>query len=132
MIISMEKSVPIYCVMIIEGDPDIAAMLQDVLKEENIPTMVATTMSDALQITRGLQPLLFLINATLPDGDGVTLYDLMRQRMEHLPISAIILSTNMHIHQRQLEERHITGLEIPFDIDVFAHTVTSLLPQQFS
>ena len=124
-------SVPVRCVMIIESDAGIASMLQAVLHEEGIPTMVAKTMHDALQVTKGLQPLLFLINACLSDGDGIELRKQILQRREQRNIPTIILGTNMKTRKQQVEERNVVELEIPLEIDDLMQTIALLLPTQF-
>ena len=122
------KPIAVPYVLVVESDPAVANVLESVLKEAHIPAMFANTGRDARLVTKGLQPLLFLINTHLPDGDGLELYDQLCVRRNGAP--AIILSTWISRYRQQLEERGLLGMDIPVDIDDLAQTVISLLPSQ--
>ena len=106
-------------------------MLQRALKQEmKIGTIFARTMSDALNIARALCPSLFLINTHLTGGDGLTLVDLLRQNSILAPVPVVILTTDAHSYQMQVEARRITCLHIPAELDCILSTIKDHLPTQ--
>ena len=124
------QSITIQRVLIVESDCGIASMLQNTLKEANIPSMVARTKHDALQVLKGLKPLLILINTRLSDGSGIALYDELYQRSPHSEIPTLILTTNLPWCERQIAQRELACMTLPLDIDAFVETVSALLPAQ--
>ncbi len=115
-------------ILIVESDPDIAMLLQQVVKSElHLGTLFAATIKDAAKVTSILRPILFLINENLSDGDGIALYDELHRRaaFEHIP--ALILSTQPRLCQPRARERRLRCLEIPFDLDDLLGGLASLL-----
>jgi len=125
---SKPRTVP--AVMIVESDADFAEALQEILQDDHIATILATTKKEALQATQLLTPLLFMINQHLRDGDGMALYDQLHQKKHLSNVPALILSTNIGRHQHLLEQRGIPGLELPIDLDGLISAIRSLLPSQ--
>ncbi|HZR43778.1 MAG TPA: response regulator [Ktedonobacteraceae bacterium] len=119
-------------ILIVESDPGIAEVIQDVIKYEmRKHIMHTTTVHDALRVTKALKPLLFIIDERLSDGDGFVLYDQLHQRAGFALIPAIILSTNQRAIQQKIMERDLICLDLPLDIDDLIQTITALLPHQF-
>lgn len=115
-------------ILVVESDPEIAAKLQQVIKGElGLSTLFAATVMDAIKVTRVLKPIFFLINEHLEDGDGIVLYDRLHQRTGFESIPALILSSQAHLCQSRAEERYVSCLEIPLDLDDLISILALLL-----
>jgi DNA-binding response OmpR family regulator len=112
------KPVFIPYVMIVESDTELGVMLQQALKHElKIGTIFARTMSEALNITQALCPALFLINHHLIGGDGLMLSDLLRQNILLASVPILLLTTDLPTTEEPAQERGITCLPIPNELD---------------
>jgi CheY-like chemotaxis protein len=115
-------------ILVVESDPEIAALLQQFIKDElGLSTLFAATVKDATKVTRVLKPIFFLINEHLSDGDGIALYDQLHQRAGFEPIPALILSSQPHLCQPRADERHVSCLEVPLNMDDLLSVLVSLL-----
>lgn len=115
-------------ILVVESDQETAMLLQQTIKRKlGLSTLFAATVKDATKVTRILKPTLFLINEHLSDGDGLALYDQLHQRTGFEPIPALILSSQPHLCRPRAEERHVSCLEIPFDLNDLLFALISLL-----
>jgi DNA-binding response OmpR family regulator len=124
------QAIAVYRVLIVESDCAVASMLQTVLSEAHIPSMVTRSKHDALLVLKGLRPLLMLVNTHLSDGSGIALYDELCQRLPPFTVPTLILTTNLSWCEQQLAQRHLTSMALPLDIDTFVETISALLPSQ--
>ncbi len=130
------KPVFIPYIMIIESDAELSTMLQQTLKQElKIGTIFARTMGDALNITQALCPALFLINQHLIGGDGLMLSDILRQNILLASVPILLLTTDLPTTQKPAQERGITCLPIPDELDdllsvIKNHLSVSALPEE--
>lgn len=116
-------------VMIVESDQELAAMLQNALKQEmKTGTIFAPTLNEALNMARAICPILFLINAHLLGGDGLTLVDQLRQNSILASVPVLLLTTDLHDAQQQAAKRGITCLHIPIELDDLLATINQYLP----
>ncbi len=122
------QPVSIPYVMIVESDPELAAMLQNALKYEmKIGTMFADTVGDALNIARALCPVLFLINSHLLGGSGLMLIDQLHQNSILASVPTILLTTNICTDQPEAVERSVTCLPIPNELDYLLSAIKEQL-----
>jgi DNA-binding response OmpR family regulator len=75
-------------VMLVEDDPDYAALVQSVLVGEGYEVAVAHTVGAAREVLRRRQPDLVLLDVLLPDEDGLSLAREMARddRLSDIPV----------------------------------------------
>jgi CheY-like chemotaxis protein len=84
----------------------------------------------ALYVTKEDKPDLFLVDYRLPGMNGLKLYDQLHATPGLEAIPALLLTaTRLEELRPEIEQRQITVLEKPFDLDAFFLTVQRLLGQ---
>jgi DNA-binding response OmpR family regulator len=117
-------------ILIVEDERPISELLVNILEQET--PYWAFAVSDAAQAMEALnaiQPSLFILDYGLPGINGLKLHDLLHDiaGLENVPTLMISVFTPS---LQAREERHITFLTKPFDLDLFLNVVSNLLSQQ--
>ena len=75
-------------VLIVEDDPELAGLMQSMLREDNIDTRVVHSGREAIQLLPDFRPDLLVLDVALPLGDGFSVVQWMRQseRFRDLPV----------------------------------------------
>ncbi|MBE9046214.1 PAS domain S-box protein [Pleurocapsales cyanobacterium LEGE 10410] len=75
-------------VLIVEDDPDLAEVLMAMFQRYGIQTYHAQTGKEAIHLSQSIMPDLLVLDLTLPEYDGFTVVDWLRQhnRLCHLPL----------------------------------------------
>lgn len=79
--------------LLVEDDPALALMLSWELQERGIAVSLACTCADARELSQALGFDAVLVDADLPDGDGVALAQTLAQRH---PRSSVAIYTGHH------------------------------------
>lgn len=113
-------------VLVIEDDPPVRALLNDVLQDEGYAVMTVHDGAAALRVLESVRVDLITLDLDLPGitGDEL-LYMLERRKLRVPPVVMITSGTPVPRAIRQLAER---VLDKPFDIDDLVRTVKELLP----
>lgn len=113
-------------IFLVEDDPMMQEFLTQVISEETpYQVMVVPNGFEALQAVKNITPHLFLFDYFLPEMNGLELYDRLHTLEKLAETPTIMYSTNLPI--RELQHRHITGLEKPFELDELLATIDRLL-----
>ena len=113
-------------ILVVEDDKDVGTFLELMLLTESpYQAMLVTDSFQALQVVHNLKPSLFLLDYQLPGMNGIALYDRLHAITDFADIPAIIISANLPT--RALQERHLTSVAKPFDVDQLLHTIEQLL-----
>ena len=87
-------------VLVVEDDPQIRALLQSSLSAEGFAVQTAVTLSEARALLQHDRPDLLLLDLGLPDGDGASLVQAVRQQ-HNLPI-LVLSARHLEAHKVQL------------------------------
>ncbi len=114
-------------VLVIEDDPPVRALLNDVLQDEGYAVMTVHDGASALRVLESVRVDLITLDLDLPGitGDEL-LYMLERRKLRVPPVVMITSGAPVPRAIRQLAER---VLDKPFDIDDLVRTVKELLPR---
>ena len=93
-------------IVIVEDDPDVARIIEQVLKDFSFRTVWCRSASDLLRRLRSLTPDLCIIDLGLPDMDGL---EVMQRVRSQSACGIIILTGRAHISDR------VMGLELGAD-----------------
>jgi PleD family two-component response regulator len=105
-------------ILIVEDDPDTAEMLRAYFEAEGYDTLAAAWGNDALRICREVVPDLIIQDVRLPDMDGYTVVQQLRENLRTSRVPIIFLT------ERKGHDDKITGLKLgavdyltkPFDM----------------
>lgn len=95
--------------VLVEDDPSISEMLQDVLRDERWEVVVAPDVASARRAFAVLRrrPNLVLLDQRLPDGRGLSLVLEVRRRY---PRARVVMVTGVHALGRDLEGTLVDAL----------------------
>jgi len=93
-------------IVIVEDDPDVARIIEQVLGDFAFRTAWCRSAGDLLRRLRGLQPDLCIIDLGLPDMDGI---EAMQRVRSQSPCGILILTGRAHVSDR------VMGLEMGAD-----------------
>jgi CheY-like chemotaxis protein len=102
-------------IMIVDDEPFIRQVFEDVLKEEGYDVLHASSGRTMFQVLETQLPDLILLDIMMPDGDGVEVMKAMRSRPELRDIPVVVVSTGI-AHQR-LKDIEVPILTKPVDLD---------------
>jgi DNA-binding response OmpR family regulator len=115
-------------ILLVEDDPDNAQLFLHILTQEtSLRVFWATNGMAALHFTEHVKPQLFLLDYSLPDTDGIRLYDRLHARKELEAVPALILGASLKGVEDDIKRRGLLALEKPFDLDEFLSTLDFLL-----
>jgi DNA-binding response OmpR family regulator len=88
--------------LVVEDEPDVSALLRDLLEEEGWQTVLASSLVSAQRLVAQLRraPALIVLDQRLPDGRGLSLVLGLRRRF---PDARILLVTGARALTRELE-----------------------------
>ena len=119
-------------ILIVEDDEDLREVIR--LLMSTIPAYhyyLVPNASQAIQFTKGVRPDLLIVDYRLPAGmNGLELYDQLHATpgLEALP-ALLMTATRLEALGPEIEQRQLTALEKPFDLDTFVLTVQRMLGQ---
>jgi len=114
-------------ILVIDDDPLIRALLQDILQEEGYAVLLADDGEQALLILTTARPDLATLDLNLPGiGGDVVLKELRNQDItKDLPV--IVLSA-LETIPREVQKLAQAVIQKPFDIDNLLSTIQRCLP----
>lgn len=116
-------------VLIVDDQPSVRRLLQEVLREEGYTVFMARDGREAVEIARTARPSLVLLDLKMPGMSGV---DLMRELWNVVPgIKGIVMTaySNPETTQRIRELGSIRWIIKPFDLDQVCSLVREILAE---
>ena len=121
-------------ILIVEDDEDIGEFLTLAISQMTHKVgFVSTTSATALQVVHHIKPDLLLLDYRLDEMNGVELYDRIHAIEGFETVPAIVMSASLAQFQREIEQRHLSGLAKPFSLDELSQAIEqglSFSPQQ--
>ncbi len=112
--------------LIVEDDASIGEVLVYAISQAT-PYKAISVLDgfEALEITKGVTPDLFILDYQLPKMSGIELYDLLQtiQGLAHIP--TIIMSANLP--EAAIQQRKLIGIKKPFELDELLDTIEKLI-----
>lgn len=116
-------------ILIVDDERPICDLLVTILEQETpYEAFAATDVSQAIEEANAIRPDLFVLDYGLPGMNGLQLHDLLHSiaGLETVPTLMISVFTPS-LQARQ--DRHITFVQKPFDIDLLLNVIINLLSQ---
>ncbi|KAF3889946.1 MULTISPECIES: response regulator [Nostocales] len=109
------------CVLLVEDDSNLAEVLVTLLEQHNIDTYLAKTGKEAIRLSQEINPDLLVLDLVLPEGDGFTVVEWLKQHSRLYKIPLMVYSAKeLDDSERQrlnlghteiLEKGRVTALE---------------------
>ena len=113
--------------LVVDDEPDIRQLLSMTLERMGVECLGAETLEEAKRLA-GTQALhLCLTDVRLPDGDGVSLVEYLRERHADLPVVVITAYGNAESAVRALKAGAFDYLGKPVDLEQLRNLVASAL-----
>ena len=105
-------------ILIVDDEPDVADLIEAILKDEGYTVGVARDGAQGLMLARDWAPDLILRDVMLPDVDGGTIIRRLKQEAatRDIPIIAMSAGRNIREHTGELDAAD-GALAKPFDLD---------------
>jgi DNA-binding response OmpR family regulator len=104
-------------VLVVDDDPDILAALHDLLEHEGYQVTCASTCGDALAEATASPYDAVLLDIGLPDGDGLSVLDLLREQHPSLPVIILTAFGSPEYRARSLSHGAFSCVNKPYDQD---------------
>jgi DNA-binding response OmpR family regulator len=117
------------CVLIVEDDEFIAALIAEALEDEtNARPLILHNGSDAIRFLADQHVDLLILDYQLPGANGIEVYDAMRHntRTEHTPILFITANDK----RAEFQRRGLTYIRKPFNLFELLATVEAHLTKR--
>jgi CheY-like chemotaxis protein/two-component sensor histidine kinase len=88
----VSKSAQRVKILIVEDDHDLADLLATVLERHDIETFIAKTGKEAIQLSQKVNPDLIILDLILPESDGFTVVDWLKQHNQLYNIPVVVYS----------------------------------------
>lgn len=113
-------------VLVVEDDCALAALMADVLGEENIQVTVVTSIEGALSAMATNPPALVLLDEHLPDGGGLENIQALKAAASRPP--PIVLFTADRLNRSEIEDAGADGyIAKPFELDTLVQEISRWL-----
>src|SRR5437763_9352320 len=114
-------------IMIVDDDEDIANTLLAIIRQETPhQTIYHAYGTQALTAVTRLKPHLFILDYNLPDMTGLELHDQLHA-IEHVKEVPTLMISAYNPPRSEIQQRKITYLQQPFDLDTLLATIDRLL-----
>jgi DNA-binding response OmpR family regulator len=114
-------------ILLVEDDPANAQVFVHILTQEtSFRVFWATNGRAALHFTEHVKPQLFLLEDSLPDMNGIILYDRLHARKELEAVPALIIGASLKEGEDAIKQRGLLAVENPFDLDEFLSAIESV------
>ncbi|MUG97882.1 response regulator [Scytonema sp. UIC 10036] len=80
------------CVLLVEDDSNLAEVLVTLLEQHNIDTYLAKTGKEAIRLSQEINPDLLVLDLVLPEGDGFTVVEWLKQHSRLYKIPLMVYS----------------------------------------
>ena len=125
--LSAQGASPPKLILLVEDDPANAQLFLHILTQEaSFRVFWATNGRAAWHFTQHMKPQLFLLEYSLPDMNGIRLYDRLHARKELEAVPALIVGASLKEGEEDIKRRGLLAVEKPFDLDEFLSAIESL------
>lgn len=104
-------------VLVVDDDPDILAALHDLLEHEGYQVTCASTCGGALAEATASPYDAVLLDIGLPDGDGLSVLDLLKEQHPSLPVIILTAFGSPEYRARSLSHGAFSCVNKPYDQD---------------
>lgn len=114
-------------ILVVDDEEGIRNLFLELFRSEGVPTRVAGSGQEAMSMVKQRAPALLIVDALLPDGDGITVLE-EAQRIDSRMIGVVMTgAASVELAVRAMRAGSSDFLTKPFQLDVVLSTVRRLL-----
>jgi DNA-binding response OmpR family regulator len=114
-------------VLVVDDEPQVAAMLSDVLTSLGYAVRVAGTGRDGISLVPEFRPDVVLLDLALPDLPGDLVLECLRASDPHIPVVIVTANTDPALGRYTLARGAFDYVEKRFAVRRLAHVVEAAL-----
>jgi DNA-binding response OmpR family regulator len=118
---------PDHVILIVEDDPEVAALLADTLTPLGYAVHVAPTAGDGLIKAKIEQPDVILLDINLPDSSGASILARLREARPEAPIIMVTGNADEELARDTLQRGAFDYVMKPFHIDHLTRVLEAAL-----
>ena len=103
-----------YLILVVDDDPTVLDVIQQLLQDDNIETVLVKTSKDAFRIVETIDVHLLITDYFLVNGSGVELIKKLRKNKAHIPVIMISGNQQREVRMKSLEVGANVFLNKPF------------------
>ena len=125
---SAEQHTRAATILVVEDDEGLRELLVLLISTLPYQYRLVSNASQALSVSEEVKPDLFIVDYRLPGMNGLKLYDQLHTTpgLEAIP-ALLMTAARLEELRPEIEQRQLTVLEKPFDLDAFYLTVQSMV-----
>lgn len=112
-------------ILVVDDEPQVGAVLRDLLVELGYVVETAVRGAEALQIVPVFQPDAVLLDLQMPEMSGVEVLDHLRRDHPLLPVIMVTGNANLDVARDTLTRGAFDYLRKPFNLDVLDRVVAA-------
>ena len=114
-------------VLIVEDEPSVVALLEDMVSFLGYTLAVAMTGRDALHAVPEFRPDVVLLDLMLPDTRGDAVLVNLRDSEPHLPVIVVTGNTDTELAKQTLAQGAFDYVRKPFDLTRLGHVLEAAI-----
>jgi CheY-like chemotaxis protein len=117
-------------VLVIEDDQGCSELIAEVVRDMDLDVVVHDRASEALQVIREQQPAVVVLDIMLPDGDGLSVLQAVRNDPASRDVPVLLCTAALFEItglEKPVSDPHTQLILKPFHIDAFIAILTKLL-----
>jgi two-component system, NtrC family, response regulator AtoC len=114
-------------VLVVDDDPNIGAMLRDLLVELGYVVKNAVRGVEALHLVRVFEPDVVLLDLLMPEMSGAEVLDLLRRDHPTVPVIVVTGNDDVEVARRTLRSGAFDYVCKPFTLDVLTRVVAAAI-----
>jgi DNA-binding response OmpR family regulator len=118
---------PLGRVLVVDDDPNVGDMLQDLLVEAGYVVKHALDGTEALRLVPVFEPDVVLLDLQLPGMSGVEVLDRLRRDHPTVPVIIVTGNDDVEVARRMLRGGAFDYLSKPFTVEVLARVVAAAI-----
>jgi CheY-like chemotaxis protein len=118
---------PLGRVLVVDDDPNVGDMLQDLLVDLGYVVKHALDGTEALRLVPVFKPDVVLLDLQLPGMSGVEVLDRLRRDHPTVPVIIVTGNDDVEVARRTLRGGAFDYLSKPFTVDVLARVVAAAI-----
>lgn len=117
-------------ILIVDDYPDIVLLLQEFLREQGFPTLVASSAAELRQVVREHNIALFLLDIGLPDADGKELLPELKENSRDAAVIMLTAVTDLQTALDCIRQGADDYLTKPVRFNEFLNTIHKVLERR--
>ena len=118
---------PLGRVLVVDDDPNVVEMLQDLLVDVGYLVKHALDGTEALRLVPVFEPDVVLLDLQLPGISGIEVLDRLRRDHPTVPVIIVTGNDDVEVARRTLRGGAFDYLSKPFTVEVLARVVAAAI-----